>query len=105
MPVVVLVGDIDRGGVFAQIVGTLDLIAPEERARVCGIVINKFRGDRTLFDDGVRFLTARNRNTHTRVLPYLRDLALDQEDSLDVMPRSFLSRRNVSMLPCCSYRT
>lgn len=52
---VVLVGDIDRGGVFAQIIGTLDLIAPEERDRVCGIVINKFRGDAALFADGVRF--------------------------------------------------
>lgn len=81
---VVLVGDIDRGGVFAQIVGTLDLIAAEERARVCGIVINKFRGDRTLFDEGVRFLTARTGIPILGVLPYLRDLALDQEDGLDV---------------------
>ncbi len=81
---VVLVGDIDRGGVFAQIIGTLDLIAPEERARVCGIVINKFRGDRALFADGVRFLTERTGIPVLGVLPYLRDLALDQEDSLDV---------------------
>lgn len=81
---VVLVGDIDRGGVFAQIVGTLDLIAPEERARVCGIVINKFRGDLALFADGVRFLTERTGIPVLGVLPYLRDLALDQEDSLDV---------------------
>ena len=80
---VVLVGDIDRGGVFAQIIGTLDLIAPEERARVCGIVINKFRGDRALFDDGVRFLTERTAIPVLGVLPYLRDLTLDQEDSLD----------------------
>ncbi|MBI4002650.1 MAG: cobyric acid synthase [Nitrospira defluvii] len=81
---VVLVGDIDRGGVFAQIIGTLDLIAPQERARVCGIVINKFRGDVTLFADGIRFLTERTGIPVLGVLPFLRDLALDQEDSLDV---------------------
>lgn len=99
---VVLVGDIDRGGVFAQIVGTLDLIAAEERARVCGIVINKFRGDRTLFDDGVRFLTARTGIPVLGVLPYLRDLALDQEDSLDVDARAKIpftaDRVNVAVL-------
>jgi len=81
---VVLVGDIDRGGVFAQIIGTLDLIAPEERDRVCGIVINKFRGDAALFADGVRFLRERTGIPVLGVLPFLRDLALDQEDSLDV---------------------
>nr|MBA2484864.1 cobyric acid synthase [Nitrospira sp.] len=81
---VVLVGDIDRGGVFAQIIGTLDLIAPQERARVCGIVINKFRGDVALFADGIRFLTERTGIPVLGVLPFLQDLALDQEDSLDV---------------------
>ena len=99
---VVLVGDIDRGGVFAQIVGTLDLITPEERARVCGIVINKFRGDRSLFDDGVRFLTERTGIPVLGVLPYLRDLALDQEDSLDVNARTLLpftaDRVNIAVL-------
>jgi adenosylcobyric acid synthase len=81
---VVLVADIDRGGVFAQVIGTLDLIAPEERARVCGIVINKFRGDLTLFADGVRFLTDRTGVPLLGVVPFLRDLTLDQEDSLQV---------------------
>lgn len=81
---VVLVGDIDRGGVFAQIIGTLDLISPQERARVCGMVINKFRGDVTLFADGVRFLTDRTGIPVLGVVPFLRDLTLDQEDSLDL---------------------
>lgn len=81
---VVLVGDIDRGGVFAQLIGTLDLIAPEERARVCGLVINKFRGDRALFADGVRFLQERTGIPVLGVLPFLRELTLEQEDSLDV---------------------
>ena len=55
---VVLVADIDRGGVFAQIIGTLDLLAPHERQRVRGVIVNKFRGDRRLFEDGVRILEA-----------------------------------------------
>ncbi len=84
---VVLVGDIDRGGVFAQLIGTLDLIAPEERARVCGLVINKFRGDSALFANGVRFLRERTGIPVLGVLPFLRDLTLDQEDSLDVEVR------------------
>ncbi len=81
---VVLVADIDRGGVFAQIIGTLDLLLPQERQRVLGVIVNKFRGDRRLFDDGVRMLEARTGLPVFGVLPYLRDLRLDQEDSLDL---------------------
>ena len=103
---VVLVGDIDRGGVFAQIIGTLDLIAPEERARVCGIIINKFRGDLSLFADGVHFIRERTGIPVLGVLPFLRDLSLDQEDSLDVeRGRPVLFRLTASTLPCSSYRT
>jgi len=82
--VVVLVADIDRGGVFAQVIGTLDLIDPKERQRVLGIVVNKFRGDLNLFTDGVAFLEERTGLPVLGVLPFLRDLQLDQEDSVGV---------------------
>jgi adenosylcobyric acid synthase len=81
---VVLVADIDRGGVFAQIIGTLDLLVPHERQRVLGVIVNKFRGDRRLFEDGVRMLETRTGLPILGVVPFLRDLRLDQEDSLDL---------------------
>lgn len=93
---VLLVGDIDKGGVFAQILGTLDLIQQDERDRVCGVVINKFRGDAELFVDGVAFLESRSGVPVLGVVPYLRDLMLDQEDSLDQLIEqevSFASNR------------
>lgn len=81
---VVLVADIDRGGVFAQVIGTMDLLSPQERGRVIGVIVNKFRGDRALFQDGVAILEARTGVPVLGVVPYLRHLELDQEDSVEV---------------------
>lgn len=76
---IILVVDIDRGGVFAQAKGTLDLMPPEDRERVIGIVVNKFRGDMSLFDDGIGIL---EEICNTKVLAVLPHLAhnLDEED-------------------------
>ncbi len=78
---VLLVGDIDRGGVFAQIVGTLELLEPEERERIKGTIINKFRGDRTILEPGIDMLEQRTRVKVQGVIPYFY-LDIDDEDSL-----------------------
>ena len=81
---VILVADIDQGGVFAQVIGTMGLLSPEERRRVIGVVINKFRGDLTLFDDGIKIIEERIGLPVLGVLPYVQNLELDQEDSVGV---------------------
>ncbi len=78
---VLLVGDIDRGGVFAQLVGTLMLLEEEERQRIKGLIINKFRGDKTILEPGIAMLYERCRVPITGVLPFL-PLDIDDEDSL-----------------------
>ena len=78
---VLLVGDIDRGGVFAQLVGTVLLLEEEERDRVQGLVINKFRGDKTILDPGIDMLEERCGIPVIGVVPYMQ-LAVDDEDSL-----------------------
>ncbi|WP_028007187.1 cobyric acid synthase [Solimonas flava] len=80
---VILIADIDRGGVFAQLVGTLALLSASERARVRGFVINRFRGDAALLEPGLRWLEAQTGLPVYGVLPYLHGLALDAEDALD----------------------
>jgi len=80
---VVIIGDIDRGGVFAQLVGTLDCLSASERQRIVGFVINRFRGDRTLLDPGLAWLEERTGKQVLGVLPFLSGLHLDAEDAID----------------------
>ena len=77
-----LVGDIDRGGVFASLLGTLELLDAEERERIRGFAINKFRGDASLLEPGIRMIEERMRKPCIGVVPYLRSLMLEEEDSL-----------------------
>ena len=79
---VILVADIDRGGVFAHLVGTLELLSASEQARVQGFVINRFRGDIALLEPGLRWLEARTGKPVLGVLPYLHGLHLDAEDAI-----------------------
>ena len=81
---VLLVGDIDRGGIFAQLLGTLWLLEPEEQALVRGFLVNKFRGDLDLFADGVRILEARGGVPVLGVVPYIHDLGIPEEDAVAI---------------------
>lgn len=82
---VVLVGDINLGGVFAWLVGTLDLLRSEERSLVKGLLINKFLGDISLLESGLKFLEERTGKKVLRVLPFLHDLAVSEEDDIPEM--------------------
>lgn len=80
---VIIVADIDRGGVFAHLVGTLDLLSKTEQQRVVGFVINRFRGDITLLQSGLDWLEQRTGKPVLAVLPYLQNFYLDSEDAVD----------------------
>ena len=84
---VVLIADIDRGGVFAHLVGTLALLSESERARVKGFVINRFRGDGALLQPGLDWLEAHTMKPVFGVLPYLSGLHLDAEDAIGPLPQ------------------
>ncbi len=82
----ILVADIERGGVFAQIIGTLELLKPEEKKLIKGIIINRFRGDISLFDEGKKWIEKKTRIPILGILPSL-DGNFPAEDSLDLLDR------------------
>lgn len=85
---VILVGDIDRGGVFASVYGSLLLLRPHERERIKGILINKFRGDIRLFRSGIQMLEELCGIPVVGVIPYYKDIYVEEEDSLALNSKS-----------------
>lgn len=105
---VLLIADIDRGGVFAHLVGTLELLSASERARVKGFIINRFRGDIALLEPGLRWLEAHTGVPVLGVLPYVHDLHLEAEDAVNasqVAPAAQALRVVVPRLPRLSNHT
>src|SRR5262249_46152279 len=96
--VVVLVADIERGGVFAQLLGTCELLAPRERQRIAGFVINKFRGDPSLLRSGLEAVERRTGRPVLGVLPYDPAVQLDEEDSLGLEGTSATAEVDVAVL-------
>ena len=98
---VILVGDIDRGGVFASVYGSIALLDPEDRKLVKGIIINKFRGDMRLFDKGRKMLEDICGVPVLGVVPYFTDIHIEEEDSVDLAYKSRMAEQgkvNVAVL-------
>src|SRR5687768_9302696 len=89
---VLLVGDIDRGGIFAQLIGTYWLLDSEEQKLMRGFIVNKFRGDLSLFDDGIQIIEEKSGIPVLGVIPYLRGLSLPDEDAVSVEVASRAAR-------------
>ncbi|NEU31061.1 cobyric acid synthase [bacterium LRH843] len=90
---VILVADIDRGGIFASIAGTLQLLTEKERSRVIGVIVNKFRGDRALFDSGREWIETNLHIPVLAVLPHVNNHRIESEDSLARESRYSMKKR------------
>lgn len=95
---VILISDIDRGGVFAHLTGTLNLLSVSEQALVKGFVINKFRGDLSLLQNGIDWLEDYSKKAVLGVLPYLQDLKLDAEDAIKINPQEQSGEINIKVI-------
>ena len=90
---VILVADIDRGGVFASVYGSVMLLRPNERERIKGILINKFRGDIRLFESGVKMIEELCGIPVVGVVPYYKDIYIEEEDSVALVAKSMQAER------------
>lgn len=98
---VYLISDIDRGGVFGSVYGTIALLPPEEKALIKGIIINKFRGDSRLFEDGRKLLETLTGVPVSGVLPYYQDIHIEEEDSVALSlkhKRQMAGRINIAVV-------
>ncbi len=95
---VLLAGDIDRGGIFASLVGTMELLDPEERECVKGFIVNKFRGDVTLLEPGLAFLEERTGVPVAGVVPYYHDIDIPEEDAVPLEERRRMKGRTDYLL-------
>lgn len=89
---VYLIADIDKGGVFASLYGSMMLLDEEERALIKGVIINKFRGDESLFDEGRKMIEDLCKVPVIGVLPYFRDIYIEEEDSASLKQRNFIHK-------------
>lgn len=94
---VFLIADIDRGGALASVVGTLELLEPEERELVKGIIINKFRGDITLLQPALDFLESKTGKPVIGVIPHLDNLGIDDEDSVSLDDKKQLAQKEIEI--------